>query len=256
MHKGISKNPVKRSRHYERSEVISTNTQGLTDRRTAFAMTERVFRDAHNKIVSLFITALLFLPLVLKGQTFSSGIFGGVAASQVDGDSYAGFDKVGLHGGVFVSTSITNKIGVQMEIKYTGRGARKKTSETNPAVYQLSLNYIDIPLMVNFTAQQKFLFEAGLVPGYLFALSGEDSGGRVDSEQLADFKKFDLNWMLGFRYKFTDKVSAGIRYSYSIFSIRDYQNSNANYGLIANILGYTTGDYNNYLTMGVYYHFR
>ncbi|MBN2612287.1 MAG: PorT family protein [Bacteroidales bacterium] len=210
----------------------------------------------YKRTLILSVAILFSLPLIVTSQTFSGGVLGGVSASQVDGDSYAGFDKVGLHGGVFVRTSFTNKMGMQMEIKYTGRGARKKTSETDPVVYQLSLHYIDIPLMMNFTARQKFIFEAGLVPGYLFALSGEDSGGKIDSEQLGEFKKFDLGWLLGFRYQFTDKVSAGIRYSYSLFSILDSESSNAKYGMIANLFGYNTGDYSNYLSMGVYYHFR
>ncbi len=203
----------------------------------------------------LFIV-LMQLPLLVFGQRFGGGILGGVSASQVDGDSYAGFDKVGLQGGVFVNTFFSDKFGVQMEIKYTGRGARKKTTEEDPSVYKLSLHYIDIPLMLNFIVQKKFILEAGLVPGYLFASAGEDNGGKLPKDYLVDFKKVDLDWLLGFRYKITDNLSAGIRYSYSLFSIRDYVNSSSNYSVIANLFGYSTGDYNNYLTMGVYYQFR
>lgn len=205
------------------------------------------------RIIFLFI---LQMPLLIWGQRFNGGIFGGISASQVDGDSYAGFDKVGLHGGVFVNTFFSEKVGAQMEIKYTGRGARKKTSESDPSIYKLSLHYIDIPVMLNFIVQKKIIIEAGLIPGYLFASGGEDSGGRLDSDFLVDFKKFDFNWLLGLRYKVNDNISAGIRYSYSFFSIRDYTNSGLNYSAIANIFGYTTGDYNNYLVLGVYYQFR
>ena len=65
----------------------------------------------------------------------------------------------------------------------------------------------------------------------------------------------DLSWLLGFNYKITDNFIVNIRYSYSLFSIRDYENIDANYGIIAQIFGYTNGDYNNFLTMGIYYQF-
>ncbi len=202
----------------------------------------------------LFLFAAI-IPLYLSAQRFNGGILAGISASQVDGDSYAGFDKLGLQGGVFVNTMFTNNLGVQMEIKYTGKGARKKTSESDPEIYKLTLHYIDIPVLLKITAQKKIIFEAGLVPSYLFGSAGEDSGGKLPKDFLVTFNKFDLSWLLGFRYNINEKFSAGIRYSYSFTSIRDYENKGVNYSWIANLFGYTTGDYNNYITLGLYYQF-
>ena len=202
------------------------------------------------------IIIILFLPQVIFAQRFNGGILLGVTASQVDGDSYSGFDKVGLQGGVFVNTFLSRNAGLQMEIKYVGRGARKKTSETDTEIYKLTLHYIDIPVFFQYEVQKRIILEAGIITGYLFAASGEDNGGKLDKDYLVDFKKFDLDWSLGLRYRFNENVSAGIRYSYSLFSIRDYVNSDANYGVIANLFGYTTGDYNNYLSFGIYYQFN
>ena len=202
------------------------------------------------------IIIILFLPQVIFAQRFNGGILLGVTASQVDGDSYSGFDKVGLQGGVFVNTFLSRNAGLQMEIKYVGRGARKKTSETDTEIYKLTLHYIDIPVFFQYEVQKRIILEAGIITGHLFAASGEDNGGKLDKDYLVDFKKFDLDWSLGLRYRFNENVSAGIRYSYSLFSIRDYVNSDANYGVIANLFGYTTGDYNNYLSFGIFYQFN
>jgi opacity protein-like surface antigen len=207
----------------------------------------------------LILLILLFLPFVLPevswAQRFNGGVVAGICASQVDGDTYAGFDKLGFQGGVFVNTKFSDAWGAQMEIKYNGKGARKRTSKDDFETYSLTLHYIDLPLMVNFTIKEKYILDAGLVPGYLFAKNGEENGYKFTDEEISAFKKFDLSWLLGFNYKITDNFIANIRYSYSLFSIRDYENIDANYGIIAQIFGYTNGDYNNFLTMGIYYQF-
>jgi hypothetical protein len=203
----------------------------------------------------LIIIALIVVPVMASAQRFNGGLLAGVCASQVDGDTYGGFDKVGLQGGVFVNTKFTKNWGAQMEIKYNGKGARKKTSESDPETYSLTLHYIDLPLMINLTVQKKFIFDAGFVPGYLFAKNGEKDGIKMSGNEISAFKKVDLSWLIGFNYKINDNFIANIRYSYSLFSIRDYETVDANYSFVANIFGYTNGDYNNYLTMGIYYQF-
>jgi opacity protein-like surface antigen len=203
----------------------------------------------------IIIIALFIIPAVASAQRFNGGALVGICASQVDGDTYAGFDKVGLQGGVFVNTKFTKAWGAQMEIKYNAKGARKKTSKDDPEKYSLTLHYIDLPLMINFTVMDKFILDAGFVPGYLFAKNGEKGEFKIPDEDISSFKKVDFSWLLGLNYKITDNFIANIRYSYSLFSIRDYENVNANYGIIAQIFGYTNGDYNNFLTMGIYYQF-
>ena len=203
----------------------------------------------------LIITVLFIIPVMTFAQRFNGGALLGICASQVDGDTYGGFDKVGLQGGVFVNTKFTKAWGAQMEIKYNAKGARKKTSKDDPETYSLTLHYIDLPLMIDFIIQDRFIIDAGFVPGYLFAKNGEKNGIKFSDEEIRAFKKVDLSWLLGLNYKITDNFIANIRYSYSLFSIRDYETVDANYSFIANIFGYTNGDYNNFLTMGIYYQF-
>ncbi len=201
------------------------------------------------------IIFLIIIPAVLPAQRFNGGVLLGLSASQVDGDTYAGFDKVGLQGGAFVNTKFSDAWGAQMEIKYNAKGARKKTTEADPEIYSLTLHYIDIPLMVNYTIQEKYIIDAGLVPGYLFTKKMKTTDYDVTDDEISAFKDLDLSWLIGFNYKISDNFIANLRYSYSLFSIRDYENIDANYSIIAQLFGYTTGDYNNYLTMGIYFQF-
>ena len=190
---------------------------------------------------------------LVSAQRFQGGLLGGFTASQVDGDSYAGFDKLGLQGGVFINISFRNNFGAQMEIRYAGRGARKPTSSEDTEVYKLALHYIDLPLMATYTFRKKVVFDLGIVPGYLFARNGEENGGPVDESWFVGFKKTDIAWLVGVNYKITENIFVNVRYSYSLTAINDNVHAISSYGPIGNLFGYNSGDYNNYLTLGVYY---
>lgn len=189
-------------------------------------------------------------------QNFHGGILLGLTASQVDGDSFKGFNKVGIHGGAFVYKMFGDIVGAHLEIKYTGRGAMKSISHDNPETYKLNLNYIDLPLALNIIFMERYLLEAGVVPGYMFAAGGKDREGTISKDQLVDFHKFDLGTLLGFRLKVTEVFSIGVRHSYSLISIQDSEIPDAYYGWFGGIFGFMHGDFNNYLSFGLYYEIR
>lgn len=208
----------------------------------------------NRKLILLILISNISITAIT--QTFHGGILLGLTASQVDGDSYAGFNKAGFQGGVFVNTLFGTFTGAQFEIKYSGRGAQKPVSSDDPEVYKLSLHYIDLPVMFNLIIRERFITEAGLVPGYMFSAGGEDSGGRLTEDRLVDFHKFDLGTLLGLRFKIGQKFSVSARYSYSLLSIRDIETAGAYYSWFGSLIGYRTGDYNNYLSFGLYYEVR
>lgn len=207
-------------------------------------------KNYHALIIMMMISCI-----PLSAQRFQGGLLAGMTASQVDGDSYAGYNKIGFQGGVFVKTDFKYNFGAQLEIKYVGKGAQKTTSTEDTEVYKLGLHYIDLPLMATYTVKKKVVFDLGLVPGYMFAANGEDNGGKLPEEFLVDFNKFDLAWLAGVNYLITEKFKVNIRFSYSLISINDFTDTDGSYSWIGNLFGYQTGDYNNYLTMGVYYQF-
>lgn len=201
----------------------------------------------------LLALLLILCNCVLFAQRFHGGVLAGVSASQVDGDSYAGYNKAGLQGGVFISTGVTSRIDAHLEIKYTARGARNPASSDNTGAYKLTLHYIDLPVILALGIKELGSFELGLVPGYLFYASGEKDAGEVITENL---KKFDLGTLLGISVNITTKLAFHMRYSYSIFSIRDQESPSAGYSWLGKLLGHTNGDFNNYLTFGVYYQLK
>lgn len=204
------------------------------------------------------IILILCLPILSTAfsQSFKGGIFAGITASQVDGDSYAGYDKLGIMGGVYVSRDILPYLDARLEIRYAQRGARNPASEDNTGAYLLALHYIDIPLMASFRIKDYGTADIGLIPGYMFAAHGEDDGGRFPDDYLVDFRKFDMGTLIGITIRITEKASVSIRYSYSIFTIRDLESAGAYYSWFGKIFGHSRGDFNNYLSLAINYRLK
>ncbi len=202
------------------------------------------------------VVILLFSCPALFSQSFHGGLIAGLIASQVDGDSYSGYNKAGLQAGVFVSSELLPWLDVRMEIKYTSRGARNPANDDNTGSYLLGLQYIDVPVMASLKYRKIVAFELGLIPGYLFKAAGEDDAGKLPEEYLVDFHKFDLGLLIGADVNISQKIAVNIRYSYSIFSIRDLDSAGAYYSWFGKIFGYSKGDFNNYLALGISYRIR
>ena len=95
-------------------------------------------------------TALLLTGFVLWSSTafaqrrFKAGIIAGVTASQIDGDASAGYNKVGLQGGLRVAAILKEKQDASVEIVFTQRGCRNEAK--TPPYFKTTLNYIEVPV--------------------------------------------------------------------------------------------------------------
>lgn len=203
----------------------------------------------------LCIIVLLTLPLLVSAQRFKGGIIGGITASQVDGDQLAGFNKLGLTYGVYTNTFISDNWRTQLELKCSGRGAfGNRGTKDNPDLYQLNLHYVEMPLSLATGISSKIAVEAGLAFAYLMNFSLYDSHGKVPaSEFTQQYKSTDYNFFSGASYILNEKTELNIRYSYSMFPIRK-RDFGYYYGYLARLLGYRDGDYNNFLSISIYYH--
>lgn len=189
----------------------------------------------------------LIIAQVASAQRFHGGALLGFNASQVDGDTYSGYNKLGLMGGAFVYTNLTNMLDIQMEIKYMSKGARKKSTEQDPTLYKSKLNYIEIPLLLKLKTKSKIDLQGGLGFGYLFSYSEEDEYGVLPSDATAHFRPFELSGIAGLTYQFAPKFALDLRYSYSILSIVPIPKVATAYFRMGR------GVYNNLFSIGAYY---
>ena len=119
-----------------------------------------MFKSQANKRTNMVLMLFLLLGFsAVQGQEMKYGIYGGITASQVQGDPYSGFNKLGGCAGLFVNNYIEYNIYWQAEIKYVSRGVYKGPSDNDQTLYKSAYHYVEIPLSVHYLANEKFLIE-------------------------------------------------------------------------------------------------
>jgi hypothetical protein len=187
-----------------------------------------------------FCILILLIPLSVFSQRFSGGVVAGFNASQIDGDTFYGYNKAGLMGGAFVFTDFTDKWKGQMEIRYSAKGSATPKDYVDQVKFRL--RYIEIPLIVEYKLFKKVQLQAGASIGYLF-YAGENTG--TGYEKFTDeLKPTETAICAGLNTSFLDPVNFNIRYSYSLFPVFEKYT----------LQTYSTGAwYNNVITFGIYY---
>ena len=177
-------------------------------------------------------------------QNFEGGILIGLTASQIDGDNYRGFNKVGLQGGGWVRRMFTYTLGGQMEIRYVQKGALKTNTADDPVYSRTALHYIDIPLMGQFIYNENVVLELGIGPEVLISAKIEDENGALPIVD-PKYNWFTMSAIAGVGYRFLEVFSIHLRFNYSILPIRAHP-SGQSYLL-------NQGHYSNVLSFAVYY---
>jgi hypothetical protein len=161
---------------------------------------------------------VLTISVTLNAQRFKGGIIAGMNASQIDGDSWAGFYKGGLVAGAFVNTKLRDKFGAQLEIKYSAKG-----SAPHPDSYdypkKIRLNYIDLPLIGSYETVKNLKLEAGLSINYLFKAEYYD-GAWFTWDQEDEPNPFETSMLFGINYTLFQRFDFNLRFNYSLFPVR------------------------------------
>ena len=202
-----------------------------------------------SRVLTLFLFCCILSTSLLSQQSFNAGILAGINATQVSGDGYGGFNKAGLHVGLFSNIDVSPKVNLQMEINYSQKGSRRNpnTSEGDIDFFLLRLNYIEIPIVAR-TNYKKFIFEAGTYYGQLIKSSLEDENGPFDiPDGLNQFNGYDVGVIGGIYFQFTESLMMNFRFSNSIIPIREYD-SGANFR-------FDSGMYHSVLSVNVRYVF-
>ena len=200
------------------------------------------------RIITL-LTGLFIFTAGINAQIFKGGVLLGINGSQIDGDNQSGYNKFGLMGGAFIYTPLSTNFDLQFEIEYMGKGAQSSGDDGFGTLNELtiSLNYIELPVIVRLNTVKGFSIEGGLGFGYLFSSSQTLSYSSGTSQ--FNFKTFELSGILGFGYKINESFSVLARYSYSFTEIAPTIATNPN------DLALGSGLYNNIFSLGLCFHF-
>lgn len=162
------------------------------------------------------ICILICFCSIAKSQTFTGAITVGLNAAQVNGDLLAGYNKLGFHAGLRVSTLLNEHLVGAVELLYSQRGSRSQLGSGDPR--KLHLDYVEIPLMIGYRDwpsedYHKMLFEGGLLFGRLIN-NKVSLVGIQDSVE--EFNPNDVSYLMAATFFASKKVGYSIRYTNSL----------------------------------------
>ena len=180
---------------------------------------------------------LLLLPLcrvhaqVLFGQEddriFYGSLESGANFSQVDGDGFSGYHKVGIAGVASVLVKPFSLLGISLGIGYEQKGSLEKSIQefnTVPALfeYRLHFQYASLPLLVHLFLPGRLYYSAGV--SYNRLISADESADAnfpiKISPDLYPFKKQDWCGIAGITYRIGKGFFIAGQYQYTVGSIR------------------------------------
>lgn len=142
------------------------------------------------KLRNLFFISILVMTGLFntaKAQLFKGEVFAGASLSQVDGDECYGYERFKGQIGAGVLLSLTDKdwMDLALEIIYNPKGAlRADTLDGDSGsfygLYDLKLNYVEIPLMLYLTDKHRYTIGLGLSYGRLVGLSEKINNASTD----------------------------------------------------------------------------
>ena len=192
-----------------------------------------------------------FLTFSIQAQDFGGGVILGLSTSQVGGDNLAGFHKAGLLLGVFANKSITELLSFQMEMTYIQKGSNNpnmnNVEHPNYSKQDISLSYIEVPLLLQYNQSDKLKIEGGVLTAYLVDGHYNDLSGKMPNP-INPFISYDIGLLLGIDYKYSENISLNTRIGNSILPIgsEDYENLD---------LDFKKGKYNSVLSFALHYNF-
>ena len=194
-----------------------------------------------------------FLTFSIQAQDFGGGVILGLSTSQVGGDNLAGFHKAGLLVGVFANKSITELLSFQMEMTYIQKGSNNpnmnNVEHPNYSKQDISLSYIEVPLLLQYNQSDKLKIEGGVLTAYLVDGHYNDFNGKMPNEP-NPFIDYDIGLLLGIDYKYSENISLNTRIGNSILPIgsEDYENQDP-------YNSSKKGKYNSVLSFALHYNF-
>tara|TARA_R110002049_G_scaffold215987_4_gene387401 strand:- start:1705 stop:2364 length:660 start_codon:yes stop_codon:yes gene_type:complete len=212
------------------------------------------------KIAGFICILLCFSSFNGYSQAIDAGLKLGVAASQISGDDYSGFNKAGIIFGAFAKINLKERHHVQFEITYTQKGSRRnpKTSEGDTEFFLLRLDYIEVPLLYQYD-YKSFTFETGPYIAALVNTHLEDENGVTTlPPELNQFKGFDVGVTAGISFNFNEHLIMSWRFSNSLVPVRDFESQERinNLQLGAGGLNrFNAGMFHSYISFSMHYKF-
>ena len=173
------------------------------------------------KKISLF-AAMVMTTFVVSAQNMNVGLKGGLnLASLSDSENEDDVkSRIGYHAGLFLNIAVSPQIAIQPEAVYSVQGAKYDLGTPGDDL-QFTLNYVNIPVMVQAMVGKGFYAEAGPQLGILTSVSDKVGDMELNSVSKDDFKTTDVSLGFGLGYKGISGFGLDARYNIGLTDINN-----------------------------------
>ena len=153
-------------------------------------------------------------------QVFSGNLIGGISSSQISGDGAAGFVQFGVYAGIGAEAKINDTWSFHGNLMFNQKGSRVYKSSTSINTYRLRVNYIEIPVLLDYK-YQKFSGQLGPYLGVKINQKEQTQFGIIDNPR--EFKPFDFGIQAQFSYQLKERWKLSLAFQNSLIPVRAHE---------------------------------
>jgi hypothetical protein len=140
--------------------------------------------------------AVFFIAAAATAQHANIGVKAGLNIYTIHTNNNTAYDsKTGLNLGLMAHIHLSRQIAFQPELVYSGQGAKYTIAGITTA---LKLDYINVPLLLQYMFDNGFRLEAGPQVGFLASAKSETNNIKTDIKNNLKSVEFGLGFGLGY----------------------------------------------------------
>ncbi|RYF86057.1 MAG: PorT family protein [Chitinophagaceae bacterium] len=171
-----------------------------------------------------FLALAFFTLSVLHAQKINIGLKGGLNLATLDNSQDNNIEnRVAYHAGLFANIPASSQIAIQPEVIYSSQGAKYPIGNEK---LNLTLNYVNIPVMVQAMVGRGFYAELGPQLGILTGVADKINDTELGSVDKNDFKSTDVALGFGVGFKGVSGFGIDARYNLGLTNINNSGGAN------------------------------
>lgn len=182
--------------------------------------------------------AAIFLTSAAMAQHVNIGIKGGLNIYNINNENNVKYDpKVGFNVGLLGHVHLAKQVALQPELVYSAQGAKYTTAGVET---KLKLDYLNIPILIQYMFDNGFRIQAGPQIGFLLGAKAKSENVEIDFKDNLKKVDFAIGAGVGYVHPATG-FGVDARYNIGLSNINDNNGSKS---------------YNRGLQLGVFYLFN
>jgi hypothetical protein len=170
------------------------------------------------KKLNAFVVALFASLLVTAQDDPKFGLKGGLNVSTLNYSDNTNADwRTGFHLGGLSHIHLTPSFSLQPEVYYSSQGA--KLPYTNNDKLNLSLSYINVPVLLQYNFANGFRLQGGPQVGFMVGVSDKVKDVELNQRSTANYKAVEIALPLGLSYLGFSGLGVDTRFNLGLTNI-------------------------------------